>query len=118
MKIVADESVDRQIADRLRGAGFDVFCIAESDPGIPDEVVLDYARRHDALLLTADKDFGELVFRQHLLHGGGIMLLRLAGLPPSVKAETVSMALARFGPELRGKFCVLSERAFRIRRQY
>ena len=40
MKIVADESVDKQIVDRLRSSGHEVLFIAELDPGIDDEAVL------------------------------------------------------------------------------
>jgi predicted nuclease of predicted toxin-antitoxin system len=73
LKIVADESVDRQIVERLRLDGYEVVYIAELDPGIDDETVLDHSRRAKAILLTADKDFGELVFRQHLVHSGVLL---------------------------------------------
>jgi predicted nuclease of predicted toxin-antitoxin system len=79
VKIVADESVDGQIVDGLRAQGHDVFSIAESDPGIDDDVVLSRSVTADALLVTADKDLGELVFRQRRLHSG-VVLVRLAGL--------------------------------------
>src|SRR6202021_1225355 len=79
LKIVADESVDRQIVDRLRMDGHDVMSIAELDPGIDDETVLGHSLRTNAILMTADKDFGELVFRQRLVHSG-VLLIRLAGL--------------------------------------
>ena len=62
MKIVADESVDRQIVDRLRADGHEVLFVAELDPGIDDETVLLRSRQSSAILLTADKGFGELVF--------------------------------------------------------
>jgi predicted nuclease of predicted toxin-antitoxin system len=67
MKFVADENIDRQIVDRLRQDGHIVMSVAEMDPGISDDVVLDLANQEGSLLLTADKDFGELVFRQHRL---------------------------------------------------
>jgi predicted nuclease of predicted toxin-antitoxin system len=63
MKIVADEGVDRQVVEALRGENHDVTYIAELAPGISDEEVLQLANERDALLLTTDKDFGELVFR-------------------------------------------------------
>ena len=85
MKIVADESVDKQIIDRFRAQGHNILFIAELDPGIDDETVLLRSRQSNAILLTADKDFGELVFRQRLLHSG-ILLIRLAGLTPDRKA--------------------------------
>jgi len=64
VNLLADEGVDRQIVARLRRDGHNVRYVAEMSPGIPDEAVLDAANRGEALLLTADKDFGELVFRQ------------------------------------------------------
>ncbi len=61
MNILVDESVGQQIVARLRDDGHDVLYIAEMAPGVDDEEVLGAANEHDAL--TADKDFGELVFR-------------------------------------------------------
>ena len=63
MNLLADEGVDRQIVALLRQAGHDVLYIAELEPGIADQTVFDKANRLNALLITADKDFGELVFR-------------------------------------------------------
>lgn len=60
MKILADESVDRPVVERLRESGFNVQYIAETDPSISDQEVLDIANKSKALLLTADKDFGGL----------------------------------------------------------
>ena len=114
MKIVADESVDNPIVDRLR-ARHDVVFIAELDPGIDDETVLRLSRESNAILATADKDFGELVFRQHLLHSG-VLLIRLAGLPPDVKAGLVAVANDEHAEEMSMGFAVLSERALRLRK--
>ena len=115
MKIVADENVDRQIVDRLRSDGHEVFFIAELDPGIDDDAVLLKSRELSALLVTADKDFGELLFRQHKLHSG-VMLIRLAGLKPEWKAELVAAALEKHGDALSLGFAVLSRRALRLRK--
>ena len=52
MNIVADESVDKQIVERLRVDGHDVLFIAELDPGIDDETVLGHSRQANAVLLT------------------------------------------------------------------
>ena len=73
MNLLADEGVDRQIVDRLRHEGYSVLYVAEMDPGLADELVLDRANRAQALLLTVDKDFGELVFRQLKLTSGVIL---------------------------------------------
>lgn len=79
MNLLADESVDEQIVQRLRREGMDVSYVAEMEPGIPDELVLNRSNEANALLLTADKDFGELVFRDNRT-ARGVVLIRLAGL--------------------------------------
>jgi predicted nuclease of predicted toxin-antitoxin system len=88
---VADESLDRQIVEAVRGLGYEVLSIAESAAGITDDDVLSRANAAQSVLLTADKDFGELLFRQHRAHAG-VVLLRLAGLPPNVKAQIAAAA--------------------------
>ena len=115
MKIVADENVDKQIVDRLREDGYDVLFVAELDPGIGDEAVLLCSRQTNAILLTADKDFGELVFRQRLIHVG-VVLIRLAGIDPDAKAALVAEMFGRHGEQLRAGFAVLSERSLRLRK--
>ena len=115
MKVVADESVDKQVVDRLRSDGHDVLFVAELEPGIDDETVLQRSREANAVLLTADKDFGDLVFRHRLLHSG-VLLIRLAGLEPDAKAELVATAMALHGDELSLGFAVLSRRTLRLRK--
>lgn len=70
MKLVADESVEGPTVQSLRATGHEVLFIAEDSPGIEDTAVLAIARREQALQLTADKDFGELVFRNRERHYG------------------------------------------------
>ena len=79
MKFVADESVDFQIVSRLRSDAHEVLYVAETLSGALDNTLLDQANRQTAVLLTADKDFGDLVFRQRLI-SSGIVLLRIAWL--------------------------------------
>jgi predicted nuclease of predicted toxin-antitoxin system len=116
MNILADESVDHPIVERLRTDGHDVLAVMDMAPGIPDETVLALANRRTALLLTADKDFGELVFRQRLV-SSGVMLLRLAGLSPEAKAGIVSAVLREHSSALTGAFTVVSPGLVRRRPQ-
>jgi len=116
MNLLIDESVDQQIVDQLRRDGHDVLCVAEMDPGIPDDTVLSKANDHRALLVTADKDFGELVFRRRQINAG-VLLIRLAGLSSAAKAEIVADAVTAHERELEAAFSVLSPGVLRIRRQ-
>ena len=115
MKIVADECVDKEIVLRLRSDGHKVDFVAETSPEILDEDVLILAGDEDILLVTEDKDFGELVFRQGLLKRG-ILLYRLPDLFPLERAEIISIAIAEHENELLDAFSVLTEKSLRIRR--
>ncbi len=115
MIFLADESVDRQIVEAIRDLGYDVLAIAETSPGIPDTLVLSRANDARAVLLTADKDFGELVFRQRLAHSG-VVLARLAGHAPGMKAKIMAAAVDRHASELEFAFVVVTGKAVRIRR--
>src|SRR5262245_833061 len=115
MNLVADESVDRQVVEQLRQEGHGVVYVAELSPGTTDDAVLQEANRRGALLVTADKDFGELVYRQRRVHAG-VVLLRLAGLPALAKAGTVAQVFRERGAELPGAFSVVTAGMVRIRR--
>ena len=83
MNWIADESVDRQIVERLRMENHSVFYVAEMTPSISDEKVLSIADKESTPLITSDKDFGELVFRQNIV-SSGVVLIRLAGLSSEI----------------------------------
>lgn len=114
MRLLVDESVERQVVEHLRREGHDVIYIAEIEPGVTDDIVLSKANEKDALLVTADKDFGELVFRQGLINSG-VVLLRLAGLSSETKAEAVVDALHNHESKLSNAFSVISPGMVRIR---
>ena len=114
MRWLADESVDGAVVRRLRADGHDVESVDESSPGAPDEEVLTSAAGSGRVLLTADKDFGELVYRLGRAHAG-VVLLRLAGLSSGDRAELVSQVVAGRGAELLGHFTVVGPDSVRIR---
>jgi predicted nuclease of predicted toxin-antitoxin system len=111
---VADESVDKQIADGLRRVGYEVLCVWELDPGLADEDVLALAVGQGAVLITADKDFGEIVFRQRRA-AAGVLLIRLAGLSQHAKATLVVRAVQAHSGKLRNAFTVVSPGHVRVR---
>jgi predicted nuclease of predicted toxin-antitoxin system len=116
LNLVANEGVDRSVVERLRGDGHDVVYVAELSPSITDEEVLQQANARSAVLLTADKDFGELIFRQRLVHAG-VILLRLAGLANATKAEIVAEVCRDRTVELLGAFSIISPGQVRIRQK-
>ncbi len=115
MNFVADESVDRQIVERLRDDGHFVWYVVEMVPSISDDEVLQIANNESVPLITSDKDFGELVFRQHLV-SYGVILVRLSGLSPELKANIVSSTIINHESEILGNFTVISPSRIRIRK--
>ncbi|MFH1259320.1 MAG: DUF5615 family PIN-like protein [Elusimicrobiota bacterium] len=116
MKFIADENVDKPIVDRIRKEGHEVIYVAEVLPNISDDEVIRLVNRESAVLITADKDFGELVFRMGRVVYG-VVLVRLSGLPLIEKAEIVLKAIVKYADQLMHSFAVITQDGIRIRKQ-
>lgn len=115
MNLVADESVDTPIVERLRTDGHTVAYVAEMSSSFTDDGVLEGANADQCPLMSGDKDFGELVFRlRRVTHG--VILVRLPGLSLPLKASIVSEAVGTHGNEMLYAFTVISPYVVRIRR--
>jgi len=114
VRLLADEGVEARIVERLRFEGHDVEYVAELAPGITDDDVLEGANSGQRVLVTVDKDFGELVFRL-LRVTAGVLLVRLSGLSSDDKATMVASAVRDHGSQMSGAFTVVSPGMVRIR---
>ncbi len=114
MNWVADECIDAAVVRLLRADGHQVVYIAEAAQGITDDEVLAIARESQSLLITADKDFGELVFRRRQT-SPGVLLLRLPGVVSERRAGLVLEAVRLYGTEFLGAFTVITETSVRVR---
>ena len=115
LAFLADENVEMDVGDRLRPLGHIAVHASELSRCHPDAAVLGAASQAGQILITNDKDFGELVFRRH--HSStGVILVRLPGRPPATKAQLVANAVQRFGEQLLGAFVVIGPRTVRVRR--
>jgi predicted nuclease of predicted toxin-antitoxin system len=111
-EIVADESVDFRIVVQLREKGLHVYSISEQLPSSKDDAVLKFAHSIGALLLTEDKDFGELVFRLQMPHAG-ILLIKIEDT--GRKIPLVVDTVIRNYKEMLGKFSVIDGNKLRIK---
>ena len=84
MRLLADENVPRLVVEGLREAGHDVLWVATEVPGADDPPAVELAMSGDRLLLTLDKDFGELAFTRMLSSDAGVVLCRLSSDSPDV----------------------------------
>lgn len=68
LKIIIDVGVGRIIEEWLTQQGFNVIAIIKIDPEMADSDIIRLANNEDAIIITMDKDFGELVFKIHTSH--------------------------------------------------
>ncbi len=114
MIILADENIALKLVQKLREEGHAISWIMDGFRGSDDPQVLERALSSTALLLTEDKDFGDLIFSQKL-ESAGVLLLRLQSLPFDVAAEEVCAAIRTEGDVLLGQFSVLTPSGLRSR---
>ncbi len=114
MKLFADENVPRAIVTRLRDHGHDILYASEVQPGTADADWLARAEAEGRLILTSDKDFGELIFRDHLT-GHGVILLRLGSLTLPERLARLDQAWPTVEAHPAGKFVVITPTKVRIR---
>lgn len=114
MKLLVDESVESAVGALLRAGGHDLVSIAEEMPGSEDAQVLRRASREGRILVTNDKDFAELAFRQRSA-SAGIVLIRLPHARSGAKAKRMAAVLREHGGSLAQSLTVVEASAIRIR---
>lgn len=114
MRLLADECCDASLVSALRADGHDVLYVLETLPGAIDEWILSRAFSEHRLLLTEDKDFGELVYRLRR-PARGIILLRFDVVDRALKVPRLQDLLMNEESRLPGSFVVLEVDKVRIR---
>ena len=114
LKIITDVDVGLGVYEALLKAKFDVKSAILLDASMPDSDILSIANREERIVVTMDKDFGELVFQNKLAHHG-VLLLRLDNATGEEKAIVALYIIREFGKQLTGKFSVYKNGRLRIR---
>ncbi len=114
LRILANENVPGPVVALLRQRGHDVAWVAEDQRGAGDREVLDRAQREMRLVVTFDKDFGELAFLSRLPAALGIVLFRLSGSSPDIDNQRVVLALESRG-DWSGQFTIVEDDRIRTR---
>ncbi len=114
MKLLADENLPLDVVEALRAAGYDVAWIRTDSPGVDDVSILARAVAENRVVITFDKDFGELAFQQKLPATCGIILLRITAPSSQEAANKVTTALTG-RDDWAGHFSVIDDRRIRIR---
>ena len=114
MRIVANENISSTVIQELRQRGHDVLSVKESMRSAPDEDILAQAQQEKRLILTHDKDFGELAFRCGLPADCGVILLRLSGDSPE-QDNRRAIDTIETRTDWVGNFSVVTDDRIRIR---
>lgn len=114
MVFIADESVDFGIVKILKQKGYNIVSILKDFQGITDEEDIAIAVKHKALILTEDKDFGELTYCLNFTHYG-VFLIRLVDMDRSERINLVVRTLVSHVDKFENKFTVLNKNDIRIR---
>jgi len=115
MKFLADESVEKRVVETLRKKGYDVYYIADEEYSLPDEEILRKSNVEERILITNDKNFGELVYLEKKI-SSGILLLRFSTEKSEVKAKFVDTFISQFENKIPKNFVVLSKKGIRVRK--
>ncbi|MCY3818723.1 MAG: DUF5615 family PIN-like protein [Gammaproteobacteria bacterium] len=114
MKLLANENIPLATVKALREAGEDVLSVTEASPGASDEAIIRWARREGRVVVTFDRDYGELVFNQRLPPPAGVLYMRFEPESPTEPAAFIAR-LKQEGVELEGRFTMINRDGIRQR---
>ena len=114
LKFLVDVGVSKTAEEWMRSEGYDVLTVREINPRMPDVDILSLAVAEQRLVVTMDKDFGELVYHSGQIHTG-VLLLRMEDATGVEKVAAIRQILATHADKLVGHFCVYRNQRLRVR---
>ncbi|MEO8109304.1 MAG: DUF5615 family PIN-like protein [Ginsengibacter sp.] len=114
MKIIIDVGVGRIVEEWLSQQGLNVIVISKINPKMSDADIVSLANTENAIIITMDKDFGELVFKNQSSYKG-ILLLRLEDAVAEEKLAAIQNIFTLYETRLQDNFCVYQNGKLRIR---
>jgi predicted nuclease of predicted toxin-antitoxin system len=115
LRFLADENFPRAAVAALEAAGHDIVCVRLAAPGAADSDVMAAAASESRILLTFDKDFGELAARSALPPGCGVVLFRVPAPSSDAAGKRLAARIAA-RDDWNGHFSVIEPGRVRMRR--
>jgi predicted nuclease of predicted toxin-antitoxin system len=115
MRFLANENFPLTSVKLIRSSGYDIISITETSPGIKDEEVLELAVNEQRIILTFDRDYGELIYRLRKPTPKGVVYFRYAPLTPEQPAQDLLVLLNVENLSLEQKFTVVESNQVRQR---
>jgi predicted nuclease of predicted toxin-antitoxin system len=115
LKFLVDVGVGRKVEEYLLDKRYDTKAVRSLDQRMPDQEIIRLAAIEGRIVITMDKDFGELVYHSGIDHCG-ILLLRLEDATGSEKQQVIAKILAKYADNMKNNFCVYQNKKFRFRK--
>ena len=115
LRFLVDNSSGKKLADVLKNNNYDVIYAGEDFPEAEDIELLKKAEKDNRILITNDKDFGDLIFR-YKKPSSGVIFLRLKIDFPEHRIKVLLTLIKKLGTKLNKKFIVASEDRIRIKK--
>lgn len=113
IKFLANVNVEKPLVDFLDEKGFDIRWVTNIDKRMPDARVCEIANKEQRVIITNDKDFGEIVFLQKKITYG-VILLRIKGQNSSEKIILIEKLLDKYPDKIADHFVIVTKEKFRF----
>jgi predicted nuclease of predicted toxin-antitoxin system len=114
MKFLIDVNAGGAVSNWLSAQSHDVVKVAGRNPRLSDEDILNWASSEGRIIVTTDKDFEEMIWRQNKLHSG---ILRLENLPRKQRIDLLRDTLIQHGHDLEaGAIVIATTSKYRVRK--
>ena len=114
-RFLVDMGVCKKVEEWLSNEKYDMKAVRDINPKMKDREVLELALIEKRMVITMDKDFGELVFNSGLNHYG-VLLLRLEDAKSDEKVDTIKKIFKNYEDKLQKNFCVYQQGKLRIKK--
>ena len=114
LRFLIDVGVSKAVEEWLAHERYDVRAVHQINPHMSDREILQIAATEDRVVITMDKDFGELVYRLKRPHTG-VLLIRMAEARGDEKLAAIQQILRNHSDKLHGRFCVYQNHRLRVR---
>lgn len=111
---LADENIPLYVVKQLRKEGYNVISVTEEFAGSSDEKILELSSRNKWVLITFDKDFGELIYKQKYNKPYGIILMRVTPKSPEYILQLLKWLLLQRSISFEANFVVLNKDKVRV----
>ena len=115
LKFLIDVGVGRKVEVYLKSQGYDTKTVRDIDPRMEDKEIIRTAVSENRMVVTMDKDFGELVYHSSMRHSG-VLLLRMEDATAPEKLQIIKNILTNYSEQIKNCFCVFQNGRFRIRK--